>query len=200
MAAALVLLVGSSSACTSDSGPADAGSAGQEVSPEVTVQATVPAVPVEVSRGSITGQVTKQNRKVTVDDVADVADQWLEAAYVGGDYPRTGFGTSFPGFSKAAAKLARADKDLMTNADLGDRIDAVAVKHRRVVVDLLGVDGSPRAATARVDLKFATTGLERKVRVRGRLFLTKATSKAGEAEKAAQGWQVFGYDVTKARS
>lgn len=207
MVVGLVLFAGAGTSCTADRDPeTDAGSAGEQPTPEMTVQATVQAVPVEVSQGSVTGQITKQQRKIAVRDVAEVTDQWLEAAYVGGDYPRGGFGASFPGFTKGAAKTARGDGDLMTNADLGMHIDGVQVEHRRVVVDLLGVDGTARAATARVDLKFTTSGFARKVRVRGRLFLTPAPdgtpagTAAGTADGSGDTWQVFGYDVVKARS
>ena len=46
----------------------------------------------------------------------------------------------------------------------------------------------PRAVTARVLLELRTTGsVEKRVRVQGRLYLTHADD----------GWQVFGYDMTK---
>ena len=55
---------------------------------------------------------------------------------------------------------------------------------------MLAVKGKPSGATARFVLKFAPTAdVQRKVEVRGRLFL------APEAD----GWHIFGYDVTKGR-
>ena len=55
---------------------------------------------------------------------------------------------------------------------------------------MLAVKGRPSGATARFVLRFATSGdVQRKVEVRGRLFLTPGTD----------GWRIFGYDVTKAR-
>ena len=112
--------------------------------------------------------------------VADVVDEWLEAAYVAGDYPRDASSydeTSWPGFTQGAARTAAADKDLMSNADIADRIDALTVKRRQITVDVLAVGRTARAATARVRLAFATEGvdggLQRKVTVTGRVFLTK---------------------------
>ena len=53
---------------------------------------------------------------------------------------------------------------------------------------MLSARSRPAGVTAHVVLRFATTGdTTEDVRVAGRLYLTK-----GE-----QGWQVFGYDVTK---
>ena len=77
----------------------------------------------------------------------------------------------------------------MSNQDIGDQIDAVEATTRKVTVDVLAVKGQPRGDRP-VRAEFATAGdLERKVEVRGRLFLTRQ----------ATGWRIFGYDVTKGR-
>jgi hypothetical protein len=76
----------------------------------------------------------------------------------------------------------------MSNADVGERIEGVEAKRRRVAVDVLAVKQRPVAVTARVLLGFRTTGdVERTVRVQGRLYLTRG----------GDGWRVFGYDMTK---
>jgi hypothetical protein len=152
--------------------------------------AAEPAVATRTRTGSVTGRIGRKQRKLVVKRVAGVVDKWLQAAYVGGDYPRSSFGESFRGFTQGATRLARGDKELMSNADLGDRIDGVTVKRREITVDLLAVGGTARAATARVLLRFNTSGVERKVRVSGRLYLTKKHGR----------WRVFGYDVAKARA
>ncbi len=55
---------------------------------------------------------------------------------------------------------------------------------------MLAVKGHAAGATARVVLRFRTDGeVQRKVEVRGRLFLTPTPD----------GWRIFGYDVTKGR-
>ena len=152
--------------------------------------AAEPAVRTRTRTGSVTGRIPKAQRKLVVKRVSRVVDRWLQAAYVGGEYPRSSFGRSYRGFTQDATRRARGDKELMTNVDIGDRIDGVTVRRREIVVDVLAVRGTAHAATARVLLAFRTSGLERRVRVSGRLFLTK---KAGR-------WRVFGYDVAKART
>jgi hypothetical protein len=56
------------------------------------------------------------------------------------------------------------------------------------VLDVLAVRKHAVGVTARVYLRFRTTGhLKRDVRVQGRLYLTPTPA----------GWRVFGYDMTK---
>ncbi len=193
VALALTLAVGAVGAgCSAD--PADDGSrsatAPTSSSPsEPPAAPAAPAVRTRTRTGSVTGRIPKAQRTVVVHRVSGVVDEWLEAAYVGGTYPRTTFKQSWPGFTTGATRTARGDRDLMSNADLGDRIDGVTVTKREITVDLLAVAGTARAATARVHLRFKTSGTQRKVTVTGRLFLTRKNAR----------WRVFGYDVAKAR-
>lgn len=138
--------------------------------------------------GQVTGRVGAQEQTRTVTKVTAVVDGWFDAAYVAGDYPREDFTDAFPGFTAGAAEQAQRDARLMTNADLGSRIDSVRAVGRRVVVDLLGVRGVAEAATARVRLAFVTDGeVQRRVTVTGRLRLVR---EKGE-------WRVFAYDVAR---
>jgi hypothetical protein len=64
----------------------------------------------------------------------------------------------------------------------------VEPKRRDVTLDVISVRHRPVGVTARVVLRFTTTGASPgNVRVAGRLYLTKGK----------RGWQVFGYDVRK---
>jgi hypothetical protein len=184
--------------CTGDGveEPSCVGSSTPSAS-DATEPAETPAVVTAARNGKVTGKIGKSDRKDVVDRVARVVDEWLEAAYVGGDYPRDPSAydeSAWPGFTQGAAQTAVADKDLMSNADIADRIDALTVRRREITVDVLAVGRTARAATARVKLAFRTEGVdggfERKVTVTGRVFLTK---KDGS-------WKVFGYDVAKARA
>jgi hypothetical protein len=57
------------------------------------------------------------------------------------------------------------------------------------VIDVLAPRGKPAAATARIDLRFTTSGqVEKPIEVSGRLFLTP---------NADGSWRIFGYDVSK---
>ena len=186
VAACLALSV---SACSGDSSepaaePGDDGtgaSGATDAPPPLETTATL---------GKVTGKLPQGKRSKVRRQVARAVDAWLDAAYVGGDYPRNDFAASWPGFTTGAKVDAKADKALMSNQDIGAQIDAVEATTRKVTVDVLAVRGHAAGATARVVLRFRTDGeVRRKVEVRGRLFLTPT----------ADGWRIFGYDVTKGR-
>ena len=120
-----------------------------------------------------------------------VVDRWFEAAYLGGDYPRTQFADSWPGFTGGAQKLARQRKRLTSNYLLGDNIDGVTPVRKVVRVDVFSPDKRPAGATARFRLVYDTTGdIARRVKVNGRLVLTRANGR----------WKVFGFDIARAYS
>ena len=149
-----------------------------------------PPLETTASLGKVTGKLSKDKRSRVRQQVARAVDAWLDAAYVGGDYPRNDFAAAWPGFTTGAKVDAKADKALMSNQDIGAQIDAVEATTREVTVDVLAVKGHAAGATARVVLRFQTDGaVQRKVEVRGRLLLTPTPD----------GWRIFGYDVTKGR-
>ena len=138
----------------------------------------------------MTGKLPKEKRAKVRQQVAHAVDAWFDAAYVAGDYPRNDFADAWPGFTTGAKADAQSDKALMSNQDIGSEIAGVEATARKVTVDVLAVKGKASGATARFVLKFRTDGdVQRKVEVRGRLFLTPG----------AEGWRIFGYDVTKGR-
>jgi hypothetical protein len=168
-------------ACTDDSEPGAAASPSPTVPPPLETTATL---------GRVEGRLAPAWEPRVVDGVAAVVDGWIDAAYVGGDYPREDFSDAFPGFTAGAAAEATEDDRLMSNADLGPRIDGVTARARRVRVDVLAVHGRPAGATARLRLVFDTSGdAEKRVTVTGRLRLTRTDA----------GWQVFAYDVAKGK-
>jgi hypothetical protein len=181
--AALVVVGLATGGCSdgSDGGSGDAAST-----------SSASAGPAEVvtaaSLGQLAGGLPQARRDQLVGEVQQVVDGWIDAAYLSGDYPRTDFAGSWPGFTARAQAKAERDGDLMSNRDIGASIDGVEPEKRQVTLDVLSIKKKPVGVTARVVLRFATTGETVKdVRVAGRLYLTKGT----------QGWQVFGYDVTK---
>ncbi|GAA1128598.1 hypothetical protein GCM10009606_05350 [Nocardioides aquiterrae] len=186
MGGAVAATLGLALAATACSGggsddPGDAGPTGP-------AQATDHPVTTRVTFGKVTGTLAPQVRDRLAQQVGQVVTRWTEAAYLGGDYPRRDFSDSWPGFTAGAQREAHGDRALMSNEDIGDRIDGV-VPHRSVVrLDVLAVKKHPVGITAHVFLGFGTTGdLEKEVRVKGRLFLTPTDG----------GWKVFGYDMTK---
>lgn len=147
-----------------------------------------PPLTTRLTVGRVTGRVAAPARIRVVREVGSVVDRWTDAAFLAGDYPRGDFRDDFPGFTRGAAIQARRDWRLMSNADIGRRVDEVHPRKRRVLVDLLGVRRKAVAATARFYLSFRTVGdVERIVVVRGRLRLVPI----------GQAWRVFAYDVSK---
>jgi hypothetical protein len=176
------------SACTGDGSGSSAGPSGDGPGGEA---ADAPA-PLETTAGlgKVSGQLPKAKRSKVRTQVAHAVDAWFDAAYVGGDYPRNDFANAWPGFTTGAKADAHGDKSLMSNQDIGTEISSVAATARKVTVDVLAVKGHPQGATARFVLRFRTDGdVQRKIEVRGRLFLTPGPD----------GWRIFGYDVTKGR-
>ncbi len=137
---------------------------------------------------TVAGELPAKRRKVVARDVGRVVDRWFEAAYLGGDYPRSSFQDAWPGFTAGARDLAHRDRKLTSNALLGKRIDEVRATRKAVYVDVFSPKQQPAGATARFRLVFRTTGnAERRVLVTGRLVLTKAKGT----------WKVFGFDVQR---
>jgi outer membrane murein-binding lipoprotein Lpp len=146
-------------------------------------------VPMQATVGKVHGRLKPSAAKAAVNGISPVVDGWFKAAYLDGDYPRTDFADSFPGFTPGAAQDAKQDSGLMTNKQVGGDVDGVAADLKQVEVDLLAANHKAAGATARFTLVFTTTGdYAKEVSVKGRLFLTR-----GSEGK----WRVFGYNVTR---
>jgi hypothetical protein len=180
LALGLGLLAG---ACSSDQAPDDDAPSQGEPS-------AAPTLEVEpVTRlGQVTGQLPRKDAKAVEERVSTIAVRWLTDAYVGGSYPRDTFDNSFADFSRGARSAARTDLEVMSNADIGRRVEAVTPTRMDVEVDLLAVDKHPVGSTARVQTTFKAEGQKKgRYRVSGRLLLTKEDGR----------WTVFAYHVSK---
>ena len=139
----------------------------------------------------VDGDLAASGRDRLRDRVLMALDAWIDGAY-GGSYPRDDFSEAFTSFTAAAGKRAIGDQDLMSNASIGDRLDTVLPVHRRLRIDVLGVEGRAVAVTAQVVLGLELSGeITRRDRIAGSLYLTY--EKSGKAP----GWRVFGYDVSR---
>lgn len=139
----------------------------------------------------VQGKFPKNRHQAVATNVAKVVDRWLQAAYVGGDYPRatsTFTAKSFPGFSKGTIAQAGKQMTQMSNATIAPHIDGVEVVASNVHVDLLANNNYPVGAVARVRLVYDTTG-ERASRqtVRGSLDMVPTKTS----------WAVFGFNITR---
>ncbi|MBB6629186.1 hypothetical protein H5V45_17800 [Nocardioides sp. KIGAM211] len=187
VAAVLLVLALLAGACSGDDG---GDGPGAEASATATGSAAAdePApITTTASLGVLTGKLGRKDRARFTKAVTRVVDDWIDAAYLDGDYPRGDFRASFPHFTTGARAEALRERDLMTNQDVGRRIDGVTATRRVLHIDALVVRHRPVGATARFVLRLRTTGdLERRIEVAGRLFLTQH-----------HGWRIFGYDVHK---
>ena len=188
-AASLLLLLALVAGGCSDADPGETQPAPAPSSESSSPTSVPKPVSTKARIATVNGRLAKPNRRHALATATDLVDGWFDAAYVAGKYPRRDFGGAFPGFTAGARAQARRDRALMSNQDIGRRVDAVTATHRRVFVDVLAARGRAVGMTARFRLDFDTTGdLERRFQVQGRLLLTRTED----------GWKVFAYDVTKA--
>lgn len=188
LSAALVLTVAlGASGCSGD----DDGSptSGDTTPPaQSTEDATSFDIETRTTIGKQIGALRRADQKRLEETITDVVQRWFNAAYVGGDYPRSDFHDAFPGFTPGARDRARTDRLLMSNKGIGKRIDDVTPTESRIWMDVLAVRQKAVGVTARFELKFETAGdYERRVRVGGRLMLSRQEG----------GWKIFGYDVAR---
>jgi len=181
LAAALCL---GAAACSGD----DEGNGDKDTATGASPTTATDEVATQVSWGAVAGKVGKAKRDQVKEAATGVVDGWLDAAYAGGEWPRTDFSGAFAGFTDGAQAKAEADLDLMTNSAIGGQVESVEVLKRTIKLDALGVKGKATGVTARFKLKFRTDGeVEGTETVSGRLFLTPTDG----------GWRVFGYDVAR---
>jgi hypothetical protein len=150
-----------------------------------------PPLPTHTTMGVVSGKLSDETRARIKAKITTVVDDWFDAAYVGGDWPRSEIGTAYPHFSGRAAQDAERDAGLMSNARIADRVDSVEATKRRLRIDVLAVKRRAVGVTARFVLAMKLAGeVNRAERVAGSLFLTWRDG----------GWQVFGYDVQRGKA
>ena len=183
LAASLVLLVGLAAGGCSDDEPAETG-------PELAEPSAAPTLEIEpvTQLGRVTGKLSRKDARAVEERVSRIAIRWLTDAYVGGSYPRETFDNSFADFSRGARAAARNDLRVMSNADIGQGVEAVTPTRMDVKVDLLAVGKRAVGSTAHVFTTFRADGRKQgRYRVSGRLLLTKDDGR----------WSVFAYHVSK---
>lgn len=181
----LVLILLPLAACTASEEPDTPEPAPRSTAAEESP--TAEPVPTKAILGRVVGRLPPPRRRQLVRKVTPVVDGWLDAAYVGGEFPRE-VDDAWPGFTRDAARRARQDRRLTSVAGLAEQIDGVEVVRRAVRYNVLAVDRRPVGVTARLTLDFRTSGAkERTVSLRGRVALTRVRGD----------WKIFAYDVTR---
>lgn len=143
----------------------------------------------------VDGTLKAADRTLLRSRIRGALDAWIDGAY-GGSYPRDDFSTAFDSFTQGAARRAEQDSALLSNTEIGSRIDEVRAVRRQVDLEVLSVAGAAVAVTAKVDLAFDLTGeIARRDVISGELYLTLNESDAGPGD--APGWRIFGYDLQR---
>jgi hypothetical protein len=139
-------------------------------------------VPLKVRLDKVTGALPQAARTALRSRAGAAVDGWWQAAYLSTDSSNP-----YVGFTPGAAKLAKADADLLSNADLRGKVSSIEAKRRMVDLDVLAVKGHAKGVTARLHLTYDTSGdLVRRCTVGGTVSLVPEGSR----------WRIFGYDVT----
>lgn len=150
------------------------------------------SVPTEVRVARVVGsKLAKPRRRQLERQVARVLSDYFDTAYLGGDYPRAEFPRAFATFSRGAARRARTDRALLSNARSGQRTETVVPRVKSAALDVLVPHQVVAGLTARVRLVFVEEragGRDQRVTVKGRLMMNRR--KSGP-------WQIFGYDVSR---
>lgn len=144
---------------------------------------------VQVTR--VSGTLRKARQGVVKRRVGRAISSYFDAAYLGGEYPRSDFDKAFSTFSDGAARRARGDRGLLTNANIGKSLAGVTAKRKDARLSVLAPKNVAAGVTARIRLVFLADSEEAqdtRVTISGRLLLTRM--KSGR-------WHIFGYDVAR---
>jgi len=186
-------LAAAGTGCTSGPAPS-AEPAGDATGGRSTQSTSVPAprsVPLRVEVTHVAGKLPARDRRRVADRVGRALSAYVDAAFLGGAYPRSDFTRSFGAFTGGGARQARRDTALLTNQPLGATTRTVQATRRTAYLSVLAPKGTVAGATAAVDLVFRVDRGPRpgrRVHLRGRLLLTKDRS---------GGWAIFGYDLSR---
>jgi hypothetical protein len=181
-------LVLATTACTDEQKP----DAAPSPSPSTTSAAPAPrSAPFTVRVTRVHGNLAKKDRPALEANVGSVVRRYVDAAFLAGDYPRGDFANAFSTFTSGAARKARRDRGLLTNARFGPTTESVRALRRAAYLSVLAPYDVAAGVTAKVDLLFLVDRGDRpaeRVRLTGRLMLGRDKT---------NGWKIFGYDLAR---
>lgn len=137
------------------------------------------------------GRLRPAQRSGLESQISGLLSRYFDDAFLGGQYPRRSFAGALATFSRGAARRSGADRDLLTNADIGATTQAVVARARQARLDVLAPRDRVVGLTARVRLVFLRQpvhGVDQRVVVWGRLLVNR---------RDAGHWQIFGYDIAR---
>ena len=188
---ACAALLAGAAGCTDDSAAPDRGPSPPGASTGTAPTLDAKPVPMNVRVTRVSGKLKKAGQTSLERNISRTIEGYWNAAYLGGEYPRSDFDNAFGAFSGGAAQKARQDRGFLTNAGLGPSTEAVAAKEKNAWLSVLAPHKVAAGVTARVRLVYLVDrgdAADQQVTVAGRLMLTR---------KKSGGWQIFGYDVRR---
>jgi hypothetical protein len=139
----------------------------------------------------VSGTLRAPSRRSLEANVGQTISRYLDAAFVGGTYPRSDFSQAFTAFVPSVRAQARRDAWLLTNKGLGPSTRAVTPREQAAYLSVLAPYKVAAGVTARLNLRYvADRGDQpaKQVTVGGRLVLTRQSS---------GGWAIYGYHLTR---
>ncbi len=183
-----VLLAGSAGCTGAPSKPAAAPSPSRSTGSTATLAAR--PVPLDVRVTRVSGRLKPASRRALEANVGKTLSRYLDAAFLGGRYPRSDFSASLAGFSPGVRHQAHQDRWLLTNKSLGPTTEKVTPKQQSAYLSVLAPYQVAAGVTARLRLRFVAERGQRpaeQVTVQGRLVLTRKKT----------GWMIIGYHLSR---
>lgn len=187
-------MLAASAGCTSDDEKSEEAAPSALPSRSVGAEPTLEAkpVPTQATVAKVVGAKLNREQKERLEkQVSRVLSDYFDAAFLGGEYPRSDFSGALATFSPGAAQRATSDRALLTNASIGTSTEAVVARTKAARLDVLVPRRLVAGLTARIRLVFVqerTDGADQRVTVSGRLLMNRAKSGS---------WQIFGYDINR---
>jgi hypothetical protein len=179
-------------ACTRE--PEPDASPSPSASPTESVAPAPESVPLKVVVTRVLGPLPAKDRPALEANVRKTLAEYVDGAFLAGDYPRSDFSGAFGAFTAGAARDARRDQAMLTNFPLGATTKSVRATRRTAYLSVLAPNKVAAGVTAKVDLVFVVERGDQppqRVSLQGRLLLTR---------DAKAGWSIFGYDVHRSSS
>jgi hypothetical protein len=154
-------------------------------------------VPLTVWVTRVAGRLDKERRRSVERAVRRTLSRYLDTAFLGGG-PGRGrpsqryYARAFRAFTPGAARAARRDRALLTNAGLDRPVASVTERHSSARLAVLAPNHVPAGVTATIRVVYVAnrdSARDTRVTMTGRLLLTRAGSRH---------WRIFGYDLARA--
>ncbi len=135
MALAAVAVLLTTGACTGGSDPGAKPS--PSASPTESGTPVPESAPFTVAVTRVLGTLPAAARPALEANVRRTLTEYVDAAFLTGEYPRSDFSGAFAAFTPGAARDARRDQTLLTNLPLGPTTESVRATRRTAYLSVL---------------------------------------------------------------